>query len=167
MAAASAVAGMVALGGASAASAQMAADPSTPSGNMSVQPASAAPGDQVSVYGLACQASDGTATSSAFAADIPLSTLSNSTGGIGTISPNAQPGMYPVYVTCGSMKMTGRVVVTSVPSTVPKGGAATGDGASLLGGPSDSGAETGVLLALAGAGLGAIALRRRRARSKS
>lgn len=158
---------MVALGGASTASASLAADdPSTPSGNMSVQPGSVEPGGQVSVYGLACTADNGTATSSAFVADIPLSTLSNSTGGVGTISPSAKPGMYSVYLTCGSMKMTGRVIVTSVPATLPKGGAPTGDGASLLGGPSDSGAETGVLLALAGAGLGAIALRRRRARSK-
>ena len=170
MAAVGAIAGFVALGGAGAASAAQAASmPAAASGNVSVQPGSVAPGGQVSVYGLSCVASTGMATSPAFAANIPLSMLSNSTGGVGAVSSSAKPGTYPVTVTCGSMTLTGSVTVTRTStgtggtSTVPKGGAATGDGASLISGSSDGAVETGACLALAGVGLGLIAMRRRRA----
>ena len=149
-AAAAATAGLVVLGGAGAAHAAT-------SGNVSVQPGSLAPGGQVSVYGLSCTASTGTATSTAFAAPISLSMLSNSTGGVGNISASAKPGTYPVTVTCGSMTLTGSITVTG--STVPHGGAKTGDGASLLGSGTT---DTAGLAMLAGAlGLGAIALRRK------
>lgn len=149
-AAAAATAGLVVLGGAGAAQAAT-------SGNVSVQPGSLAPGGQVSVYGLSCTASTGTATSTAFAAPISLSMLSNSTGGVGNVSASAKPGTYPVTVTCGSMTLTGSITVTG--STVPHGGAKTGDGASLLGSGTT---DTAGLAMLAGAlGLGAIALRRK------
>lgn len=148
-AAASAAAGLVVLGGATAAQAA--------AGNVSVQPGSAAPGGQVSVYGLSCTATTGTATSSAFAAPISLSMLSNSTGGVGNVSASAKPGTYPVTVTCGSMTLTGSITVTG--STVPHGGAKTGDGASLLG--SGTGDTAGLAMVAGALGLGAIALRRK------
>jgi hypothetical protein len=149
-AAASATAGLVVLAGAGAAQAAA-------SGNVSVQPGSLTPGGQVSVYGLSCTASTGTATSAAFAAPISLSMLSNSTGGVGNVSASAKPGTYPVTVTCGSMTLTGSITVTG--STVPHGGAKTGDGASLLG--SGTGDTAGLAMVAGALGLGAIALRRK------
>jgi hypothetical protein len=138
------------LGGATAAQAAA-------SGNVSVQPGSVAPGGQVSVYGLSCTATTGTATSSAFSAPISLSMLANSTGGVGNVSASAKPGTYPVTVTCGSMKLSGWITVTG--TTVPHGGAKTGDGASLVGSGTS---ETAGLALVAGAlGVGAFALRRK------
>lgn len=122
-----------------------------------VQPGVAMPGGQISVFGLACTASTGTATSPAFTAPISLSMLSNSTGGVGTVSTNAKPGTWPVTVTCGAKTFTGSITVGSTPS----GGAATGDGASQS--SMTGGLATGAALAAAGAGFGALALRRRRA----
>jgi hypothetical protein len=149
-AAASAAAGLVVLGGATAAQAAS-------SGNVSVQPGSVAPGGQVSVYGLSCTATTGTATSSAFSAPISLSMLANSTGGVGNVSASAKPGTYPVTVTCGSMKLSGWITVTG--TTIPHGGAKTGDGASLVGSGTS---ETAGLALVAGAlGVGAFALRRK------
>ena len=149
LAAACAAAGLVVLGGACAAQAA--------SGDVSVQPGSAAPGGQVSVYGLPCTASAGTATSSAFSAPISLSMLSNSTGGVGNVSTAAQPGTYPVTVTCGSMTLTGSITVTG--STIPNGGAKTGDGSSLVG--SGTGETAGVALIAGALGVGAFTLRRK------
>jgi hypothetical protein len=151
-AAASAAAGLVVLGGATAAQA------AAGSGNVSVQPGIAAPGGQVSVYGLSCTATTGTATSSAFAAPISLSMLANSTGGVGNVSASAKPGTYPVTVTCGTMKLTGSITVSGT-TVVPHGGAKTGDGASLIGSGTN---ETAGLALIAGAlGVGAFALRRK------
>ena len=117
----------------------------------------------MSVYGLSCTDFSGTATSTAFAANIPLGHLANSTGGVGNVSTTAKPGTYTVTVTCGSATMTGSItVIGSAVTAPPTGGAATGDGASLVGGSSSGGVETGVLIALVGAGLGAVAIRRRR-----
>jgi hypothetical protein len=144
--AATAAAGVVALTGAGAAQAA--------TSSVVVQPGTAMAGAQVSVYGTACTASTGTATSNAFAAPIPLSMLSNSTGGVGNIAAGAKPGTYSVMVTCGSQSFTGSVMVA------PNGGAKTGDGASLVGG----GTSTTGLALLGGAGaLGLAVLARRRA----
>jgi hypothetical protein len=150
-AAASAAAGLVVLGGASAAQA------ATASGSVSVQPGSVAPGGQVSVYGLSCTATTGTATSSAFSAPISLAMLANSTGGVGTVSTSAKPGSYPVNVTCGSMKLTGWITVTG--TTVPNGGAKTGDGASLIG--SGTNEAAGLALIAGALGVGVFTLRRK------
>jgi hypothetical protein len=147
--AAGAASGIVALGFVPSATAA--------SSSVVVQPGTAAPGSQVSVFGTQCAASTGTATSAAFAAPIALSMLSNSTGGVGTISSNAKPGTWPVTVKCGSQTFTGWVTVGW---TTPSGGAATGDGSSqssMVGG-----LGSGIALAAAGAGLGVVALRRRR-----
>ena len=151
-AAASAAAGLVVLGGATAAQAAS-------SGNVSVQPGSVAPGGQVSVYGLSCTATTGTATSSAFSAPISLSMLANSTGGVGNVSASAKPGTYPVTVTCGSMKLTGSITVTGSGTVIPHGGAKTGDGASLVG--SGTNEAAGLALVAGALGVGAFALRRK------
>jgi hypothetical protein len=147
--AASAASGIVALA--------LVAPASGAASSVVVQPGVAMPGGQVSVFGLACTASTGTATSPAFTAPISLSMLSNSTGGVGTVSSNAKPGTWPVTVTCGAQTFTGSVTVGSTPS----GGAATGDGASQA--STTGGLATGAALAAAGAGFGALALRRCRA----
>jgi hypothetical protein len=152
LAAASAAAGLVVLGGATAAQA------AASSGNVSVQPGVVAPGGQVSVYGLSCTATTGTATSSAFAAPISLSMLANSTGGVGNVSASAKPGTYPVTVTCGTMTLTGSITVSSS-TVIPHGGAKTGDGASLIG--SGTNEAAGLALVAGAVGVGALALRRK------
>jgi len=152
LAAAGAAAGLVALGGAAAAQAAA-------SGDVSVQPGTVAPGGQVSVFGLSCTASTGTATSPAFSAPIALSMLSNSTGGVGTVSSSAKPGTWPVTVTCGNKTLTGSITVVAAVTT-PTGAAKTGDGAAMIGG--NGAATTGAALAAGGLGLGALAVFRRR-----
>lgn len=151
LAAAGAAAGLVAFCGAGTAQAA--------SGDVSVQPGTVAPGGQVSVFGLSCTASTGTATSPAFTAPIALSMLSNSTGGVGTVSSSARPGTWPVVVKCGNKTLVGSVTVVAAVST-PTGAAKTGDGAAMAGG--NGGATTGAALAAGGLGLGALAVHRRR-----
>jgi hypothetical protein len=153
--AASAASGILALGLAPSASAG--------SSSVVVQPGTVAPGGQVSVFGTQCKASTGTATSPAFSSPISLSMLSNSTGGVGTVSSSAKPGTWPVTVTCGTQTFTGSVTVSSavMPSPVPSGGAATGDGSSQS--SVASGLGSGIALTAVGAGIGVFVLRRRRA----
>lgn len=64
------------------------------------------------VYGLSCSASTGTATSPAFTAPVPLSMLSNATGGSATVKSGLAAGSYPVTVTCGSVTVTGSLTVS-------------------------------------------------------
>jgi hypothetical protein len=151
--AASAASGVLVLG--------LAPDAFAASSSVVVQPNTVAPGGQVSVFGIACTAETGTATSAAFAAPIGLSMLSNATGGVGTVSTAAKPGTWKVTVSCGSKRYTGWVTVRS--SARPEGGAATGDGASQASAASGAdGPGSGAVLAAAGIGAGALALRRRR-----
>jgi hypothetical protein len=179
LAAASAASGLLTLGLVPSAYA------APPSSTVVVKPDTVAPGGQVSVFGIACTVPTGTATSSVFTAPIPLSMLSNATGGVGTVSKHARPGTWRVIVTCGGKRFTGWISVcdcagkptptptpnpssSGVPSGKPKpvrprGGAATGDGASQA--SAASGAESlglGAVLTAAGLGVGAVAVRRRR-----
>lgn len=77
-----------------------------------LQPAAAAPGAQVMVYGMTCSASTGTATSPAFTGKVALSTLSDATGGAATVKPGLAAGSYPVTVVCGSITVTGTLTVS-------------------------------------------------------
>ena len=77
-----------------------------------LQPANAAPGAQVMVYGLTCSASTGTATSPAFTGKVALSMLSDATGGAATVKPGLAAGSYPVTVECGSITVTGTLTVS-------------------------------------------------------
>jgi hypothetical protein len=139
------------------------------SSSVVVQPGKVAPGGQVSVFGLDCTASTGTATSAAFSAPIPLSMLSNATGGVGTVSNKARPGTWRVTVTCGGKRYTGWVSVCpcgvkpTSSSGRPVGGAATGDGASQASAASGTGGlGSGTVLTAAGLGVVAVVVRRRR-----
>ena len=107
LAAASAASGLLTLGLAPSAYA------APPSSTVVVQPGTVAPGGQVSVFGIACTASTGTATSSVFSAPIPLSMLSNALGGVGTVSKHARPGTWRVNVSCGDKRYTGWISVCS------------------------------------------------------
>ena len=95
-------------------SASTAASASASSSNYPVdlQPSTAAPGSNVSVYGMSCSASTGTATSEAFTGKVALSMLSNATGGIATVKSGLAAGQYPVTITCGSITVTGTLTVS-------------------------------------------------------
>jgi hypothetical protein len=183
--AASAASGILAFG--------LAPDASAAPSSVVVQPHIVAPGGQVSVFGNDCTSDTGRATSSVFTAPIQLSMLSNSLGGVGTVSTKARPGTWKVFVTCGGKHFTGLVSVckcggkpspspsaspSTEPSTSPssspsaaapsatarpRGGAATGDGASqAAAGSGLTALGSGAVLTVAGLGLGAVAVRRRR-----
>jgi cytoskeletal protein RodZ len=77
-----------------------------------LQPGTAAPGSQVSVYGLSCTATTGTAVSQAFTGRVALAMLSNATGGIATVKPGLAAGRYTVTVICGSITATGTLTVS-------------------------------------------------------
>lgn len=77
-----------------------------------LQPSTAAPGSQVMVYGLSCWSSTGTATSDAFTGTVPLSMISNATGGSARVKSALPAGRYTVTVTCGSVRATGMLTVS-------------------------------------------------------
>ena len=157
------------------------------SGPVVVQPSVVRPGGFVSVFGMDCTAPTGTADSPVFAHPIKLAMLSNVTGGIAKISGHAAPGRWPVTLKCGDKTYTGwckvtgphpspspsthpsssavptpgpRPKPTAMPLVPPRGGAATGDGASQA--AASTGLGSGALLAAIGVGAGTIMLRRRR-----
>jgi hypothetical protein len=99
-------------GAATSASGGAGSPSASPGYPVDLQPATAAPGGQVAVYGLTCSASTGTATSSAFTGKVALSMLSNATGGIATVKAGLAAGSYPVTVVCGDITVTGTLTVS-------------------------------------------------------
>jgi hypothetical protein len=109
-----------------------------------------------------CAATTATATSRAFTARVAMTPGANMLMGTATIA-HVAPGRYRVRVHCDGRTYLGAVTVLG---SVPRGGAATGDGSSL-GSSLDGGAHgaaTGLALTAAGVGLGGLALRRTRRR---
>ncbi|MFZ3557415.1 hypothetical protein [Streptomyces sp. BH055] len=133
-------------------------------GGLEVYPASAAPGDRVTVDTTACAASD-TATGDASAVGAGTFTLAPDTGaptapnatGQFRVPVSAQPGTYEIVARCaGGPEVTGDLIV-SVTGTgasvaqLPKGHVDTGVGGAL--GPEPTRTSAGVAaLALAAAG---------------
>lgn len=94
--------------------------------NPSVRPDPATPGTRVWVYDAnECTARNGTATSQALAAPIPLAPLAAMTGGDGTLREGLAAGTYTVTLHCGSTLTTTLRVSTDAG---PADTAATADG---------------------------------------
>jgi hypothetical protein len=115
-----------------------------PPGSVIVQPGTVAPGGQVSVFAPSCDAPTGTASSSAFAATIPLAMLHTMTGGVGFIGKTARPGTWRVYVTCGRQHFTGWVSVCHCghPSPSPSPSASPSKSATPSASPSASSSKS-------------------------
>lgn len=137
-----------------------------------IVPSNPAPGAQISVFdGGNCPNGAGTATFSgpSILGSVPLSALSNQTGGAMPIPSSAKPGTYTVTITCkNGGTFVGSMIISAggKQGWKPYGGAATGDGASLgSGGASEK--AIGSAMAAGAVFLGVTAYRRRRAAAKS
>lgn len=144
-------------------------------GDVSVTPASPAPGADVALKISGCAGTTGSAASAAFVADAKLVGAAGTLAGETRVRTSLEPGSYDVKITCGSVTVKGAIKVVadaSQPPSAPPSGLASpvapvhagGGGTAHLAavdaraaGPGTAHAVVGLLLA--GVAAAAVALR--------
>ncbi|MEV6111075.1 hypothetical protein AB0L59_00810 [Streptomyces sp. NPDC052109] len=80
-------------------------------GSVSVTPASAAPGADVSLRVHGCSGKQGTAVSTAFVSDARLTGSQGALSGETRVRSSLKPGAYDIRVTCADYVISGRITV--------------------------------------------------------
>jgi len=88
-------------------------------GDVSVTPASPAPGADVALKISGCAGTTGSAASAAFVADAKLVGTAGTLAGETRVRSSLEPGSYDVKITCGSVTVKGAITVVADASQSP------------------------------------------------